>query len=147
MMQWMANSNVADVLSLGPRTAGRLALVGVRTAGQLLDADAAGLALRLAVPQLSSEQLACWQREARLLLAIPGLSCETAQLFVAIDWLRPERIARGTPTELLASVEEKKQEKNCPNWLKNSAMPSVLEASDWIFLVQESSGSSSSWAA
>jgi len=138
MVHWNINSNVADVLSLGPRAAGRLAQVGVRTAAELLAIDAAVLASRLNAPQFSCEQLTCWQHETRLLLAAPQFSCETARLLVALGWTRLENIARVTPTELLAEIEKRKQEKNSPTWLVNQPSHGVAEVSDWIRMAQAS---------
>ncbi len=132
MVRWNINSNVADVLSLGPRVAGRLSQVGVRTAAEMLAVDAAVLASRLNAPQFSCEQLTCWQHETRLLLVAPQFSCETVRLLVALGWARLENIARVTPTELLAEIENKKQEKNCPTWLANERPHRVAEVSDWI---------------
>jgi len=138
MVHWNINSNVADVLSLGPRTAGRLAQVGVRTAAEMLAVDTAVLASRLNATQFSCEQLTHWQHETRLLLAAPQFSCDTARLLVALGWVRLESIARVTPTELLAEFEKRKQEKNCPTWLASEPPHGVAEVSDWIRMAQAS---------
>lgn len=137
MVHWNTKSNVADVLSLGPRTAGQLAQVGVRTAAEMLAVDTAVLAIRLNAPQFSCEQLTFWQHETRLLLAVPLFSCDTVRLLVALGWTRLENIARITPTELLAEMDRRKQEKNCPAWLAGEPTHRVAEVSDWIRTAQE----------
>ena len=89
------------MLGLGPRAAGRLATVGVRTVKELLAAKPQAAADK----QFSAETIACWQREARLVIAVAGLPAEAARLLAVVGIASAERLARSTPTELIAKLE------------------------------------------
>ena len=81
MMRWTLQSNACDVLSLGPRAAGRLATLGVRTVENLLAAKPQVVADR----QFSTETIAAWQREARLVISLPLLPGDAVRILAAID--------------------------------------------------------------
>ena len=128
MAHWTLESNVADVLSLGPRTAGRLLRLGVRSVAQLLTAKPQALAERMRDARFTEETVADWQREAQLLLEVPTLAGNVARLLAAAGYASAQRVARATPTELLAAVEK----------LANSPRPGVHEVNAWIQCAQQS---------
>lgn len=132
MTRWNSYSNVADVLSLGPRTAGMLMQVGVRTAGELLRAKPQALASRLQDERYTAETIACWQREASLLLELPGLDADAARVLAALGFSHPATIARMTPTELLTEWETKLQTEPANSWLAQRSRPSVRDVNSWI---------------
>lgn len=131
IMRWNIHSNASDVLALGPRTAGRLASVGIRTVSELLAAQAMVVARRL--ENISVDQFAQWQREASLIVEIPELPAETARLLATADCACAQTLAASTPTELLAKLEVAKQSTD-DQWFAQSTMPSVSMASAWIEL-------------
>ena len=132
MTRWNYHSNVADVLSLGPRTAGKLMQVGVRTARELLQAKPHALAARLQEQQFAVDLIAAWQREAQLLLELPELDADAARVLAALGYCRKEAIARTTPTELLATWESALREQPQTSWLRQRPRPSVSEVNSWI---------------
>ena len=139
MARWNHQSNVADVLSLGPRTAGKLLQVGVRTAGELLEAKSSDLADRLNEPLFSVDAIAAWKRETQLLLDLPELEGNPARVLAAIGFSRAEAVAKTTPTELLTVWETTLREEISQSWLQNSPQPSVREVNSWIQQAQQAS--------
>ncbi len=135
MPQWTSHSNVADVLSLGPRTAGRLMQVGVRTVAELLAAEPQVVALRMKNERITAETLKDWQREAQLILAAPQLPPQAARILAVARFASPEKIARSTPTELLAAIEMVVEQ---GGWLEKISRPTVSELATWIGHAQKS---------
>ncbi|MEM9353274.1 MAG: DUF4332 domain-containing protein [Planctomycetota bacterium] len=129
MIRWNPNSNVADVLSLGPRTAGRLASVGVRTAGDLLAASPDAIAARL---QMDPALVRQWRCEAALILELPGLPGDAARLLAAIGIASGEQLQGTTPLELIARIEAACRQAETPDWLSSAVLPSPEEAASWI---------------
>ncbi len=128
MVIWTWQSNACDVLGLGPRAAGRLATVGVRTVAELLAAKPQAAADR----QFSAETIAAWQREARLLVAVPQLPTDAARILAAVGIACPERLARSTPTELIAKVEALWRSVESNSWIAVKAKPTTAEICAWI---------------
>ncbi len=137
MTRWNLQSNVADVLGLGPRTAGRLLRLGVRTAEQLMSASPQKLATRLGEGPIAAENVAAWQRETRLLIDAPQLSPCAARVLAAIGYSSVERVAGCSPTELLGAIERLLQ-KNCDSWLRKNPIRSISKVSDWIRIARAS---------
>lgn len=133
MVTFTWQSNACDVLGLGPRAAGRLATVGVRTVAELLAAKPQAAADQ----QFSVETIAAWQREARLLVAVPQLSAAAARILAAIEIASAERLARSTPTELIAKIEALWREPAGNSWLTAKAKPTTAEICAWIACAHE----------
>jgi Domain of unknown function (DUF4332) len=138
MAYWTFQSNVADVLSLGPRTAGRLGQFGVRTVTQLIAADPQALAERLRDERFTAEVVADWQREAKLLIDAPELAGEAARVLAAAGFNSAQRVARATPTELLAAVEQLAQDESRASWFAQLPKASVQKVNAWIQCAQQS---------
>ncbi len=135
-MQWKLQSNVCDVLALGPRTAGRLATVGIRTVAELVAAKPPTIVPRLREDSITVDVFVAWQCESRLILALPQLPSSAARLLAAAEFSSAERIESCTPTELLAEIETA-QQKNPAGWLAKTTLPTVAEVSEWIYLAQQ----------
>ena len=134
-MRWNLHSNAGDVLGLGPRSAGLLATVGVRTVGELLAANASEVAARLRESPISSDVLSAWQCEARLIVELPELSTSAARLLAATKLGDVQQIANCTPTELLAAIETAQHETSL-NWLAQTTLPSISQVSEWILFAR-----------
>lgn len=139
MPQWTPHSNAADVLGLGPRTAGQLMQVRVRTVAELLAAKPQTVALRLGEGRFSAEILELWQREARLVLDAPTLPAHAARILVTIGYSSREKIASSTPTELLGAFEMAREQGRGGGWLEKKSPPSISELAAWIRCAQSSS--------
>jgi hypothetical protein len=132
MIAWTLQSNACDVLGLGPRAAGRLATVGVRTVAELL----AVKPYVAADKQFSAETVASWQREARLLVGVPELANDAARILAAIEIASSERLARATPTELIAKIEALWHDQQTHTWLAKVKKPTTAEICAWIGCAQ-----------
>ncbi|TWU29679.1 DUF4332 domain-containing protein [Bythopirellula polymerisocia] len=133
MVQWTLQSNACDVLSLGPRAAGRLATVGVRTVAELL-----AIKPQVAADQqFSAETIAAWQREAQLLLTMPLLPSNAARILAAIHMNSSERLLHSTPTQLIAEIESLWRDPNGPTWLASQEKPSVRAVCAWIGIAHQ----------
>jgi hypothetical protein len=132
MIRWNSLSNACDVLGLGPRAAGRLASVGVRTVADLLAASPATLADR----KYTDTTIAAWQCEARLTLAVPELGPAT-RVLAAIGIQSVEQLQRTSPFELVARCESLWQAESSPSWLVTQPMPAMSDLCRWIELAQE----------
>jgi predicted RecB family nuclease len=130
MVTWTWQSNACDVLGLGPRAAGRLATVGVRTVAELLTAKPQAAADK----QFSVDTIAAWQREARLLVSIPELTSDAARILAAVEIVSAERLARSTPTELIAKIESLWRSQEESSWLAKKLKPTTAEICSWIEL-------------
>jgi predicted RecB family nuclease len=132
MIRWTLQSNACDVLGLGPRAAGRLATVGVRTVAELLAVKPQSAADK----QFSAETIASWQREARLRVSVPDLPNDAARILAAIEIASAERLARSTPTELIAGIEALWRDQQRHSWLAMIARPTTAEICGWIGCAQ-----------
>jgi hypothetical protein len=101
--------------------------LGVRTVAQLLAAKPQAIAERLRDTRFTEQTVADWQRETQLILAAPGLAGEPARLLAAAGFASVERLARATPTELVAVLEQ----------LSQASPPSIQQASRWIQCAQQ----------
>jgi hypothetical protein len=136
-MRWTLESNVSDVLGLGPRTAAQLLSVGISSARQLLAAKAPAIACRIPDGRVSTEVVACWQREASLVLEAPELAERAIRLLAAAGFHHANRLAASTPTELVATVERIQRQDDAA-WIAKQPPPTVREASDWILAAKKS---------
>jgi len=137
MMEWNLRSNVADVLSLGPRTSAKLLRLDVQTVEHLLVARPHLLSVRLADERIGWKTIACWQREAKLLIALPKLSAGVALLLAIAEFSSPQKVAQCSPTELIAVLEQLGAEKMKSAGWKADALPGFAEVSDWIGCAQQ----------
>lgn len=138
MAHWNYQSNAADVLSLGPRTAGRLLQLGVRSVRDLLAAKPQAVAQRLQDERFTAETVADWQREAQLLIEAPSLPTEAARLLAVVGYSSAQRVARATPTELLAALEQLADQPHRAKWISQQPRPGVQEVNTWIRCAQQS---------
>lgn len=133
MVRWTLQSNACDVLGLGPRAAGRLATVGVRTVTDLLAVQPQVAADQ----QFSAETIAAWQREARLLVGVPELLGDAARILATIEVTSAERLARSTPTELIAKIEALWRDATPQSWVAKTTKPTTSEICAWIGLANQ----------
>jgi hypothetical protein len=105
----------------------------VRTVADLLAAKPQAAADR----QFSVETIAAWQREARLLVGVPELSGEAARVLAAIEVASAERLARSTPTELIAKIEALWRDALPDSWVAKKTKPSTAEICAWIGLANQ----------
>jgi hypothetical protein len=125
-------SPVADSPSIGAKTALRLADVGIRSVADLINANPESTAAELAVSAITSETIARWQREARLMCRVPGLRCGGAQVLVACGFAEPESIAGTSADQLFDAVRKFCRTAPGRRLLRNSPAPNRQRVAQWV---------------
>jgi hypothetical protein len=118
--------------SIGPKSAARLAKIGICTVADLLAAEPIPTAKLLGARHIKADTLAAWQQQARLVCEIPGLRGVDAQILVACNLTSPAQIAALQPDSLLALVQSVCQAKDGERILRAGKMPGLAEVTDWI---------------
>lgn len=126
------SSEVADAPSIGPKTAERLAAVGIRTVADLLNADAESTAAELDVSHINAAKLAAWQHQARLVCCIPELRGYGAQLLVGCGFTEAEQIANTDLDEMIDVVEAFARSKEGQRILRDGDPPGADKITEWV---------------
>jgi hypothetical protein len=87
-----ADASLADFPVLGNDTVLAFSSLGVRTVGDLLAADAADVARRLAHPAVTAQAVRLWQYHISLMCYVPGVSLVDAQVLAACEVNSPEAL-------------------------------------------------------
>ncbi|TWT36350.1 hypothetical protein KOR34_12550 [Posidoniimonas corsicana] len=126
------SSPIVDAPSIGPKTAAKLQKAGVRTVGDLLDADPELLADKLDSRRIDAETLVAWQHQAQLVCRIPQLRGHDAQILVECGFTRPEELASMKPAELFGFVEPFCSTAEAERIIRGGKTPDLAEVTDWI---------------
>ena len=86
------DASLADFPVLGNDTALVFSSLGIRTVEDLLAADAAEVARRLAHPAVTAEAVRLWQQHTSLMCFVPGVSLVDAQVLAACEIDSPEAL-------------------------------------------------------
>jgi len=96
--------DVVDAPSIGPKTADRLIAEGVKTVGDLMDADAETLAELIDVRHITAATIRDWQAQSDLVMRVPNLRGTHAQLIVGAGFRDAESLAAAEPDDLSARI-------------------------------------------
>ncbi|MCP4783816.1 MAG: DUF4332 domain-containing protein [Fuerstiella sp.] len=132
------SADVDAAPSIGPRTAQRLATVGIYTVDDLLNATAESLAERLANRRVSGDTILQWQSQARLVCMVPGLRGLSAQILVACGINEVEQLSQKRPVDLLALVGPFSETSEGKRIIRGAKKPNLDEITDWICWAQQS---------
>jgi hypothetical protein len=86
------DASLADFPVLGNDTAIVFSSLGIRTVEDLLAADAADVARRLAHPAVTVDAVRLWQQHTSLMCFVPGVSLADAQVLAACEVTSPEAL-------------------------------------------------------
>lgn len=117
--------------AIGPKTAARLAEVGVRTVAELLDADPDAVAARLGRSDTSGATVRRWQEQARLVCSVPGLRGMQSQLLVGAGYRTLEAIAAAEADRLCADVLAYATTAEGQRILRDTAPPDIARIKLW----------------
>jgi predicted flap endonuclease-1-like 5' DNA nuclease len=98
------DASVVDAPSIGPKTAGRLNLIGVKTVGDLLEVTPEDAAARIKQGHINAQVIKDWQAQALLACTVPELSALGAQLLVGAGVSTVEDLATADPDFLVDAV-------------------------------------------
>lgn len=90
--------------TIGPRTAERLAPLGIKSVADLLAAPAGRIADGLVSRHITAETVALWQDQCRLMLDVPGLRGTHAELLAGAGYRTADRLAEADEVALSADV-------------------------------------------
>jgi predicted flap endonuclease-1-like 5' DNA nuclease len=118
--------------SIGPRTAERLEVIGIRTVADFLQADPATTAARLKRRGVDANVIRIWQQQSALVCRVPWLRGHDAQILVACDVTDPEILAKLDAASLWKSVQPFVESAEGKRLLRSSKKPNLEEVADWI---------------
>lgn len=118
--------------SIGPKTAERLATLGLLKVSDLLAADPSKIANGLGDSRITEPTVSRWQDEARLMLTIPGLRVTQSQLLVGAGYRYTEDIAEAKPEELSAAILAFAATQSGQRMLRSGEPPDIEKLKTWI---------------
>lgn len=118
--------------SIGPKTAERLLIGGIKTVHDLLAAQPAELARKLQAKHIDAGIIQAWQSQARLVCTVPDLRGHDAQYLVAVGISDASTLARQQPDELLARVTAFVKTPSGDRILRDGKAPDLAEVQHWI---------------
>ncbi|MEO0446071.1 MAG: DUF4332 domain-containing protein [Verrucomicrobiota bacterium] len=128
---------VVKAPSIGPKTAERLATVGIETIDDLLSASPEEVAEKLNVSYMSAATLRQWQDQIQFLMRIPDLKGHDAQLLVQSGVRSPEDLAQSQPEEILADVHILLDSPGGDRLVKDGQRPDLKEVMGWVNVAED----------
>lgn len=123
--------------SIGPRTAQHLSRVGIYTVEDLLNADSQQVADQLNNRRISSDTIAQWQNQARLVCQVPELRGHDAQILVACGVTDADQLSQKRPVDLFAVVGPFVNTSEGERIVRGGTKPDLEEVTDWIGYAQQ----------
>ncbi len=123
---------VVDAPSIGPKTAERLQVVGLKTVADLLAADAQQAADEINYRRITADLVRAWQTQTRLVCRTPNLRGHDAQILVACGITSPEELTEANESDLLSRVQQFVRSPEGKRILRNSPAPDADEVNAWI---------------
>jgi predicted flap endonuclease-1-like 5' DNA nuclease len=118
--------------SIGPRSAEWFAEIGIFTVGEFLDADPAKMAEELTAHRVDAETLRAWQRQAHLVIDVPGLRGTHAQLLVGAGYHDAAALASADAPNLCSAVLNYAASSDGQRVLRKGEAPNAEKIKGWI---------------
>jgi len=123
---------VVDAPSIGPKTAGRLGLIGVKTVGDLLALAPEDAAQKIKQSHIHAGVIKDWQAQALLACTVPELNGTQAQLLVGAGIYSLEDLATADVDFLIDAVTLFAQSNEGERALRGQALPERARVKAWI---------------
>jgi predicted flap endonuclease-1-like 5' DNA nuclease len=123
---------VVDAPSIGPKTANRLAIIGVKTVGDLLALAPEDAAARIKASHINAGVIKDWQAQALLACSVPELNGTNAQLLVGAGIYSVDDLAAADVDFLIDAIAMYAQSKEGERSLRGSALPDRSRVKTWI---------------
>lgn len=123
---------VVDAPSIGPKTANRLNVIGVKTVGDLLALTPEEAAQQIKASHINAGVIKDWQAQALLACSVPGLSGTSAQILVGAGVYSPEDLAGTDADSLLDAIEMFAASNEGERVLRDGKPPTREQVESWI---------------
>lgn len=127
---------IVDAPSIGPKTAARFHVIGMSTVDEFLNADPETTAGQLAVRHITPDVIREWQAQSKLMVEVPGLRGQDAQLLVAAGVENSDQLRSSTATVLLDAVTQIIGTALGKSILRDGSAPDLEEVQSWIAAAQ-----------
>ena len=124
--------NIERAPSIGPRTAERMAPLGIKTVADFLAADSATVAAGMSSRWITANTITLWQDQCRLMLDVPGLRGTHAELLAQSGYRSGESLASADADKLCADVLAFAATSAGRRLLRDGAPPDVSRIKSWL---------------
>lgn len=123
---------VVDAPSIGPRTANRFQVIGVKTVGDLLELSPEEAARRIKASHINARIIKDWQAQALLACSVPDITGTTAQMLVGAGVTTATDLAAADPASLLQAIAKFARTREGEGALRGAAPPDQTRIEKWI---------------
>lgn len=123
---------VVDAPSIGPKTASRLLVVGVKTVADLLDLAPQEAAKKIKASHINAQVIRDWQSQALLACTVPGISGTVAQMLVGAGVYSPEDMLDADAEFLHEAILDFCDTKDGKRLLRDNDPPDRDQVEEWI---------------